>query len=747
MDHLLQQSQELVRLGCFHTDTSSKVSTLALRLLEKADPLLKNKASIEEEDWDEKELIFESVMPIPQSRNDKAPTAWEKVTMEVKRITDKRGASSRIEVKHPFLKDVKVLTPWYCIPNIVDFEVSEKLGQNAALLLINSQLSRAKHEEALIPFTGTKPEGWSREEFLNSYHYLSQCHTPSRGHETPSMFLKSLIGKVNEGNTYIKQQFQNLAKLKLKQAHVKYWEVCLHLLSTSNVFFLVSLYKWNPIFYKSMKIRHLVKLIRDYKSCALGKTNWNLRQVWIDSPPGKPRLLTIAPPGVRLFLSALNNFLLFWSNEILDNELMHGFFYARGVNTYWHSLLSSDMKLLKESPNILELDLASCFKNINKSKLIQVLARDYQLPLKIVGIVSHYINLEVPIQNIHYPSSASYAESIHNTTAERSHMGIYEGLPISPWLANIMIHHCLKEAGWLDLEGVKVRIYADDLSIYLTLEGYNFMGQNFVEDWNKNTIFIDHGIQIDKGKSQWVKRDGVWLTNLKLLGLSYDGKLDTLTAKTRGRAATPFSPGKSPKDFLLETNYNITNYIVQRITEYYPELAKKLTDLQQIKDINSLFTHLRPEFNTIVAMMYQGGENGKTKISSWEYEAGSILDLMVKNKNFYIKFEVNMTNFSSYLFTYLLDALNGEYSRLGTILSLDKPKSLLKLKFEWKPSAIIPYEGTFIPPPFKPSKFYKKWKLMGAEEQGQWDFKFEEWKKEAKRKETLILNKMSVTKG
>lgn len=109
---------------------------------------------------------------------------------------------------------------------------------------------------------------------------------------------------------------------------------------------------------------------------------------------------------------------------------MHGFFYARGVNTYWHSLLDSDLKLLQGSAHILEMDLASCFKNINKSKLLKILDEEYHLPRKVIGIIDHFINLKVPVSGLHYPSSASYAESLHNTTEARAHMGIFEGLPI-----------------------------------------------------------------------------------------------------------------------------------------------------------------------------------------------------------------------------------------------------------------------------------------------------------------------------
>lgn len=110
---------------------------------------------------------------------------------------------------------------------------------------------------------------------------------------------------------------------------------------------------------------------------------------------------------------------------MLGKDLMHGFFYARGVNTYWHQLLEKDLHLLKASPHILEMDLASCFKNINKTKLLKILDEEYHLPRKVIGIIDHFINLKVPVSGLHYPSSASYAESLHNTTDSREHMGIF----------------------------------------------------------------------------------------------------------------------------------------------------------------------------------------------------------------------------------------------------------------------------------------------------------------------------------
>lgn len=152
MEILLDKSQELVRLGCFIKDPATKVSNIALRLLQKMDPSLIDKQHLEESDWEDKELIFNSVLPVPQKRNDKAPTIWESTAMQVKRIPDTRGADSKIVVYHPVLKS-EIRTPWYTIPNIVDpfGEISDKLGPNAALLLINQQTSRAKANEPHIP--------------------------------------------------------------------------------------------------------------------------------------------------------------------------------------------------------------------------------------------------------------------------------------------------------------------------------------------------------------------------------------------------------------------------------------------------------------------------------------------------------------------------------------------------------------------------------------------------------------------
>lgn len=137
--------------------------------------------------------------------------------------------------------------------------------------------------------------------------------------------------------------------------------------------------------------------------------------------------------------------------------------------------------------------------------------------------------------------------------------------------------------------------------------------------------------------------------------------------------------------------------------------------------------------------MFQGGEYGKTKVANWEYEKDSILDQIVRNKNVYLKSELNMINFSSFLFTHLLDSMAGKTEHLGNILSLDKPKVLKGLRFTFSPQEIKPYDPNYNPPPpYKTTIFYKKWKLMDPEEQKLWDQRFERHKEQERERSNSI---------
>lgn len=148
--HLFMKGQALTKIGNFNLDPRSRPSLIALNILEKLHPELKAVIPLTDTDWGEDKLFFNSVQALPQRKDDETTTIFREVSMEAKRITDKRGIDNKITLRNP-KEDTKIRTPWYYIPNIVDFEISKKLGFNAALLLINQQLSRGKAKEDIIP--------------------------------------------------------------------------------------------------------------------------------------------------------------------------------------------------------------------------------------------------------------------------------------------------------------------------------------------------------------------------------------------------------------------------------------------------------------------------------------------------------------------------------------------------------------------------------------------------------------------
>jgi hypothetical protein len=77
-----------------------------------------------------------------------------------------------------------------------------------------------------------------------------------------------------------------------------------------------------------------MQIKKDYINCLfLIKDLPKVREVWIED--GKQwRVLAIAKPRVRLFLSGINKFFMYYMETYLPKEIFHGFKYGRGVTTY-----------------------------------------------------------------------------------------------------------------------------------------------------------------------------------------------------------------------------------------------------------------------------------------------------------------------------------------------------------------------------------------------------------------------------
>lgn len=117
---LESKGKALSKLGGLIKDPATRASDITLRLLMEYYPALASKAELQESDWGTKRLLYKSVVALPQRRDIKAAQVWEEISIEAKRISDTRGVDNKIVIKHPE-SGVEIRTPWYYIPNIVDF--------------------------------------------------------------------------------------------------------------------------------------------------------------------------------------------------------------------------------------------------------------------------------------------------------------------------------------------------------------------------------------------------------------------------------------------------------------------------------------------------------------------------------------------------------------------------------------------------------------------------------------------------
>ena len=110
------------------------------------------------------------------------------------------------------------------------------------------------------------------------------------------------------------------------------------------------------------------------------------------------------------------------------------------------------------------------------------------------------------------------------------HYGIGQGSPISPLLSTILLNPDL-----LLKSGSKNVQYADDGILYDLSPSLI----QKLESGNTNFFKPESGIEIHPKKSRFIKKDNIWQTGLKFLGLMYIGPnilpayLDQLPAKAQ----------------------------------------------------------------------------------------------------------------------------------------------------------------------------------------------------------------------
>jgi hypothetical protein len=292
----------------------------------------------------------------------------------------------------------------------------------------------------------------------------------------------------------------------------------------------------------------------------------------------------------------LNN-LVVW-NRIGKEGTQHAYFPGRGVHTAWVDVFERI-----ESPYIYEFDLKGFFDSVSLEYITKLLTKVFNLPRKEAAFfrkLNRSIVRLCAVDKIDEPDRAlKYTANLQpNPNLKRAPVGLdpnWDGvippeLDLSgrnrrPAVLEVdgfeLVGASKPGLGWKEngvpqgaatscslstialdsvtspdelsrslggASGLSVVMYADDGIIFAQNE----------EDVNRAlSLFNPTGVSVNESKSQWVKKGGAWLTDLKFLGITYSGLNETIKASTRKGATLEFGIKDQFLAFLLERRENI----------------------------------------------------------------------------------------------------------------------------------------------------------------------------------------------
>jgi len=341
----------------------------------------------------------------------------------------------------------------------------------------------------------------------------------------------------SEGKNLVCWATVGLPKAKITKRYLSsmargYWGQSYSLLRNSKSFQIALLHallgkkRW----YAEMDFDKLIKTIGLFRSQV---RNWfqqvKMNRVWIESPPGKLRPLGVAPPCWRMNLKGHQIFLDTFIKGSVD-EYQHAYIKGRGTGSYWRSFFQEQVA---NYSYIYEYDFKGFFNNVKLEKVGSLL-RSYGVPKISTCVLLNFSGSDITPPNTKHDTFLALSEEtllksefIYDYRKNYRYCGLPQGSGISPILS-IMCLIMLNKLAHLPTPIYSSK-YSDD--------GFFFSNHdvNPLEVLEKQQFGFDTGCVFSKVKSGWVKRHGVWLKPLKMLGLVYDGVNDTLTAHTRGK--------------------------------------------------------------------------------------------------------------------------------------------------------------------------------------------------------------------
>lgn len=398
--------------------------------------------------------------------------------------------------------------------------------------------------------------------------------------------------KIDRANRYMEHQILRIRKAIGDENPQLAWVIAVSCIERSISFRASAMnYVLRGWFFK-IPLWELTKIVRRVETIVRQKyTKMDFHRVYIPKANGKIRPLGVPTKEWRVVLHMINNM-----NQILTEkhigEHQHGFVPGRGTMTAWMDIL----KNVINSKYIYETDLKGFFDNISTAT-INKFSGDFDIA-PILKMWMFKINQSKP----KFPKMLKMDESrfnVKNTPTfnrndwlfademqrqnfeerptkhvfkylmwwqnqfpkvigqEKTHSlewenwgigpgGVPQGAPTSPYLSILPL-------GEMYLNQQNHVNYADDQIFY---------GEEEFEIKDNPTKGIIH----NESKCGWIKKDGVWLSNLRFLGLEYDYREDNLKTATRSGDKKTSIPERL-MELIKEVNYDGENDFWKVISE------------------------------------------------------------------------------------------------------------------------------------------------------------------------------------
>lgn len=458
-------------------------------------------------------------------------------------------------------------------------------------LLHDLQSVKSTAVEAIYkqPFSGDKRMYELKKQMRMPFHFMPSC-SRFKAVISPYDWVFALLGiairanrseieirnwRNGKANKFIFYMFRLLGRKRDTGDAEEYWRIAWHLMKShayQSCAFDHVCHNWH----REMSIREVNRIMNQVKELvATRATAIQFKRVYIPKGTDKWRPLGVPSKAWRVYLHMLNNLVVWFRTGREYNQ--HAYFPDRGVHTAWEEIF----KRIDEA-NIYEFDLEEFFPSVNLDYNYETLIRIYGMPEKQAAMFRE-LNRSI-VQLPKDPKEDKLQESDREvafqadghslnpnapwTSVPPEFFGVYwnYGLSLGPSpLANLG-RVSAKFAGYsskvkgvpqgaatscglstINLEGLW-RHWKDRLVMYAD-DGLVFPESSVTEPrvWD-----IRAGVKVSPSKSKWVKRDGIWLTPLKFLGILYvpegmnpDGSLNpgrpaSIQAKTRSGATLEF---------------------------------------------------------------------------------------------------------------------------------------------------------------------------------------------------------------